>query len=310
MKNILVTGGSGMIGFALKELTKEDENNWIFLSSKDCDLTKLNEVDDLFNKNKPDYVIHLAANVGGLYKNLREKTAMFKDNVRMNENILEISNKYNIQRGIFCLSSCIFPYKPSKYPMNEEMMHESEPHPSNEGYGYSKRMMEMQCRNYNEQFGRDYLCLIPVNVYGPNDNFNLTDSHVIAGLIHRFYLAKKENSEFVMYGTGSPLRQFIYSYDFAQIIIDTLFNYEGKKSIICCNDEITIKNLTHLVAEIFDFNKDKIKSDLSKSDGCLRKSVDGTYFKKVFPDFKYTELREGIKQTKDWFIKNYERCRK
>lgn len=161
--------------------------NLFFLSYKDCDLTHINKVDKLFNTIKPDVIVHLSANVSGLFKNLREKPTIVKDNVRINENILEIANKYNVQRGIFCLSSCIWKYKPKVYHMDESMIHKSEPHPSNKEYEYSKRMMEMQCRNYNKQYGREYICLIPVNLYGPYDNFNLEDSHVISGLIHKFY---------------------------------------------------------------------------------------------------------------------------
>ncbi len=301
-----------MVGKSLYDLVNDKNYNceWIFLTSKDCDLTNFEEVNILFSKEKPDYVIHLAANVGGLFKNMREKTAMFRDNVRMNENILEACNNYNVQKGIFCLSSCIYPHKPSKYPMDESMIHESEPHPSNEGYGYSKRMMEMQCRNYNEQFGREYICLIPVNIYGPHDNFNLIDSHVIAGLIHRFYIAKKNDTCFEMYGSGTPLRQFIHSYDFAQIIINTIFEYKDTKSIICCNDEITIKDLTYLVSKLSNYDINKITSDTSKSDGCLRKTVGSKYFKEIFPDFKYRSLEEGIKETIEWFNDNYDNCRK
>ena len=313
---ILVTGGTGMVGKCLKDTIKQYQsekcNNftWLFISSKDCDLTNTKDVNLLFEKHNPTYVIHLAANVGGLFKNMRERICMFKDNVRMNENILEACNNFNVQKGIFCLSSCIYPHKPSKYPMNEEMIHESEPHPSNEGYGYSKRMMEMQCRNYNEQFGREYICLIPVNLYGPHDNFNLKDSHVIPGLIHRFYNAKVNNSDFQMYGTGTPLRQFIHSYDFSKIIIQTLFDYKDKKPIICCNDEISIKDLTYLVGELIGYNTENITQDITKSDGCLRKTVDNTYFMTIFPDFKYLTLKEGISQTIEWFTKNYDICRK
>ena len=299
-----------MVGKSLEDISKKYNKEFIFLSSKDCDLTKIDEVDDLFKKINPDYIIHLAANVGGLYKNLRERTSMFKDNVRINENVLEMCHKYNVQRGIFCLSSCIFPYKPSKYPMNETMIHESEPHPSNEGYGYSKRMLEMQCRNYNKQYGREYICLIPVNLYGPYDNFSLEDSHVIPGLIHRLYLSKKNNTKFNMFGSGKPLRQFIYSYDFSKIILNTLFEYKDTKPIICCDSEITIKDLTYLIAKYSDYNINNIDNDISKSDGCLKKTVDGSYFKLIFPEFKYTSLEEGIKETIEWFNKNYEKCRK
>ena len=188
---------------------------------------------------------------------------MFTDNVRMNENILEMANKYNVQKGIFCLSSCIFPYKPSKYPMDETMIHESEPHPSNEGYGYSKRMLEMQCRNYNEQYGREYICVIPVNLYGPYDNFNLDDSHVIPGLIHKFYNHKNNNIPFQMYGSGKALRQFMYSMIFVTIL-KILFDYEGHhKNIICCNDEISIIDLTELICKISGCNIDEIERDIS-----------------------------------------------
>ena len=113
-----------------------------------------------------------------------------------------------------------------------------------------------------------------------------------------------------MYGSGTPLRQFVHSYDIAEIIIKILNEYKDTKPIICCNDEISIKDLTYLVGKLSDFDLNKITSDSSKSDGCLRKSVDGTYFKEVFPDFKYMSLEEGIKQTIEWFNKNYNNCRK
>ena len=307
---ILVTGGSGMVGSCLKEICINNNNVFIFLSSKDGDLTSLTQTDKLFKKYRPDYVIHLAANVGGLFKNIRDKVDMFKHNVRINENVLEMCNKYNVQKGIFCLSSCIFPHKPSKYPMDESMIDESPPHPSNKGYGYSKRMMEMQCNNYNEQFGRNYICLIPVNLYGPYDNFNLKDSHVVPGLIHKFYKAKKENNIIKILGTGKPIRQFIYSYDFATIILKTLFEYNDKKSIICCNNEISIKELAILIAKIMNYNIQNISYDTSQSDGCYKKTVDGTFLKTIFPEFKYTSLENGLIKTIKWFETNYNTCRK
>jgi GDP-L-fucose synthase len=311
----VVTGGTGMVGKCLQEIIKKNkelnENDFIFLSSSDCDLTNITQVEELFKRIKPNYIIHLAANVGGLYKNLREKTQMFKDNVRMNENVLEMANKYNVQRGIFCLSSCIFPHNPSKYPMDESMMHESEPHPSNQGYGYSKRMMEIQCKNYNEQFKREYLCLIPVNLYGPYDNFNLEDSHVIPGLIHRFYKNKQDNSSFQMYGTGKPLRQFVFSYDFSELILKFLFEYSGDKtSIICCNDEISINELTMLISRLSNYDTNKITCDLTKSDGCMKKTVDGSLLKQIYPEFKFTSLPIGLEKTIKWFENNYDQCRK
>ena len=193
----------------------------------------------------------------------------------------------------------------------DEMIHESEPHPSNEGYGYSKRMLEMQCRNYNEQYGREYICVIPVNLYGPYDNFNLDDSHVIPGLIHKFYNHKNNNIPFQMYGSGKALRQFMYSYDFCKIILKILFDYEGHhKNIICCNDEISIIDLTELICKISGCNIDEIERDISKPEGCMKKTVDSSILQSLYPDFIYTTLEEGITNTVRWFENNYVTCRK
>jgi len=305
---IIVTGGSGMIGKCLKDLINDD-NEWIFLSSKDCDLRILNEVDNLFNRIKPDRIVHLAANVGGLYKNINNPISMFSDNIKINENVLEICNKYNIKKGIFCLSTCIFPSNPSKYPMDESMIHESSPHSSNEGYAYSKRMMELQCRNYNKIYNRNYICLIPVNLYGPYDNFNISDAHVIPGIIHRLYKSKTNNDNFYKYGEGKALRQFLYSYDFAKMIIEILENYDKNKSIICCNDEISINSLTDKLIDIANINKNYIKI-VDKDEGCLKKTASNSYFVSLFPDFKYTDIDEGLKYTYDWFINTYDTVRK
>lgn len=314
-EKIIITGGTGMIGKSILDLVNNENNlmkekEWIFLSSKDCDLTDLQQVDNLFSKLKPTLIIHLAANVGGLFKNLELKTEMFKDNVRINENVLEMSHKHNIQKGIFCLSSCIFPQNPSKFPMDESILHESEPHSSNKSYAYSKRMLELQCQNYNNQFGRQYICLIPVNLYGPYDNFNLNDSHVIPGILHRLYLAKKNQTNFTVYGTGKPLRQFLFSYDFAKIIIWTLFNYQDTKSIICANEEVSITEVTKIIFQLFNYNLDNLEYDTLKSDGIYKKTVSNSYFKSIYPDFEFTKLEEGLKQTVTWFNQNFDTCRK
>ena len=167
MIKVLVTGGTGMIGRNLKDIIdKNSLDTYVFLSSKDGDLRDLSQVKSIFDKYKPEKVIHLAANVGGLYKNMKYNMEMFRDNVRINENVLQCCHEYNVNKAICCLSSCIYPINPSKFPMDETMIHESPPHSSNEGYAYSKRMMELQCRNYNNQYGRKYICVIPVNLYG------------------------------------------------------------------------------------------------------------------------------------------------
>jgi len=308
---VLVTGGSGMVGNCIKhECGNYKDDEFVFLSSKDGDLTKQEETNAIFEKYRPDYVIHLAANVGGLYKNMKYRVEMLRDNLLMNEYVLEMCNKYNVQNGIFCLSTCIFPPNPSKFPMTEEMMNESPPHPSNAGYAFAKRLLETQCSNYNEQFGRKYICITPVNLYGPYDNFNIEDSHVIPGIIHRMYLEKNKESNFIMYGTGTPMRQFLYAPDFAQIILKFVYDYSGEHTnIICCNEETTVKTITEKIHKLMNM-KGCIVSDISKSDGCMRKTVSNERFNSIFPDFNYTNIDDGLKQTITWFIENYDTCRK
>lgn len=328
---ILVTGGSGLVGTSIQKLIKNDDDNnneYIFISSKDCDLTDLKQVFSFFASHSFQYIIHLAANVGGLYKNMRMNVEMLSDNLKINENVLAACHHFNIQRGIFCLSSCVFPHEPSCFPMNEMMLHESPPHSSNEGYAYSKRLLEVQCRNYNKQYGREYICVIPVNLYGPYDNFKLGDAHVIPELIHRMYNSVNEERKYLnmqediqeetlfeIYGTGTPLRQFLYVDDFAEIILELLASYpsqyikEEKCSIICCNDEVTIKDVAFLIAHFIGLKGEKIAFDTSKSDGCLRKTVSNKFFKSLYPNFKFTSLTNGLNTTIDWFKENYPNIR-
>ena len=317
---IVVTGGSGMVGKNLQDISnlKYKHHEFIFLNksknnSLSLDLTNRIQVLNFFENNKFDFIIHLAANVGGLFKNLKNNAKIFTDNIRMNENILEACNKNNIQRGIFCLSSCIFPHNPEKYPMDENDVLKSEPHISNRGYGFSKRMLYVQCQHYNKDFNRQYICVSPANIYGKYDNFNLQSSHFIPGIIHRFY-KEKGNNNILAYGTGKPLRQLVYASDVAEIICTLLFNEKLTKNIdminICNDEEYSIKEYVEKICEIMNINKEKIKWDTSKSDGCLKKTVSNDLLKKIIQNYKFTTLDKGLKETYTWFVKNYDICRK
>ena len=314
---IVVTGGTGMVGKCIQNLvTKYPNNKFRFLSSKDCDLRDRSQVLEFFSNNTFNYIIHLAANVGGLYKNMEKNITMFSDNIKINENVLEACHKNNIKRGIFCLSSCIYPAEPSKFPMDETMIHESAPHPSNEGYAYAKRMLELQCRHYNQTYNYNYICVVPVNLYGPYDNFNLQDSHFIPGLMHRFQkqINLKNNSlpyKFNAFGTGTPLRQFLYAPDFAKLILLILFKYSGNTPIICCDDnEYTIKEMVHKVSNIMEIPTELLTWDTKKSDGCLKKTVTNKKLKRLFPEFKFTTVEKGLENTYNWFNENYDTLRK
>ena len=308
--SILVTGGSGLLGNAIKEcIAPNSSSEWVFLSSKDGNLLELEETESIFKKYKPRYVIHLAAYVGGLYRNLNHNKLMFENNLVMNLNVVRCCHKYNVQRAIFCLSTCIFPDDTS-YPINEDMLHSGPPHNSNYGYAYSKRMLQIQCQIYNETYNREYICVVPTNIYGKFDNFSLTDGHVIPSLIHQCYLAKKNNTQFIVKGSGRPIRQFIYSIDLAKAIIGILFDYEKTDSLIISpKGEISIYNLAMLIAEVFNY-KDEIVFDRTFADGQYKKTVSNKKFISRFSNFKFTKIDVGMSETIKWFEENYDIARK
>lgn len=287
---ILVTGSNGCVGSALKSLCTND-NNWIFIERKDCDLTNRDQTINLFKTIGPDYIVHLASYVPGFYN--IDKVASFSNNVRINENVLEASNLAGIERGMFCLSVNMFPETPSKFPMDESMIFEDNLTGVFAGYSYSKRMLALQCQNYNLQFNRKYFGIIPCNIYGPNDNIN--SGRLIPNLICKFNEAKNNNTDVVINGTGKPLRQFIYSVDLALIIKHLVCNYFDNKPIICCSDtEISIADLSNQISEVIQF-KNKITFDISKQDGSLKKTVSNEYLKSIMPNISFTSLRSGLK---------------
>ena len=307
---ILVTGGTGLIGTAINEICNNYKHEFIFLSSKDCNLEDFNETNKLFNKIKPDYVIHLAAYVGGLFKNLKYKVDMLEKNVMINHNVLKCSHIYNVKKVVSCLSTCIFPDK-TTYPINEDMLHDGPPHKSNDAYAYAKRLLEIQSKSYQEQYNKNFICVIPTNIYGPNDNFSLEDGHCIPSLIHRCYIAKKENKPFKVLGTGKPLRQFIYSKDLAELIIWVLEKYDNKDSIILSvneDDEVSINDVVKEISKYFNYSN--IKYDTSFSDGQYKKTAANSKLRQLYPPPPPPPRADGIKNTVKWFIKNYDNCRK
>tara|TARA_Y100000816_G_scaffold289561_1_gene276256 strand:- start:4215 stop:5150 length:936 start_codon:yes stop_codon:yes gene_type:complete len=311
MKKILVTGGTGLIGTAIKRISENYSYNFVFSSSRDCDLRNYVNTCRYINELRPDYVIHLAANVGGLYKNMKYKVEMLEINNMINRNVIRACHESNISNLLCCLSTCIFPDKTS-YPISEDMLHNGPPHDSNYPYAYSKRMMEVMCRTYNEQHHRNYICVIPTNIYGPNDNYHLGDSHVIPGLIHKCFLAKKKNDPFMVMGSGNPRRQFIYSDDLARLMLWTIEEYRDTSPIILSvppEKEVSIETVARLIADNFDY-QDNLKFDTSFEDGQFRKTADNSKLMTLYPDVKFTSLEDGIKNSVTWFIDNYDSARK
>ncbi|KAI7848305.1 hypothetical protein BDC45DRAFT_523740 [Circinella umbellata] len=317
---ILVTGGSGLVGKAIQWVVENDKSErfgkrpgekWVFLTSKDGDLRKPDEAKAIFEKYKPTHVIHLAAMVGGLFKNMKYKLDFLRQNLLINDNVLEFSKEYEVKKVVSCLSTCIFPDK-TTYPIDETMVHNGPPHESNFGYAHGKRLIDIQNRAYHEQYGCNFTSVIPTNVFGPHDNYSLEDSHVLPGLTHKCYLAKKNGTPFVVGGTGKPLRQFIYSRDLAKLFIWTLREYQEIDPIILSvgeKDEVSIKDVADAIVKAVDFQGD-YSFDTSRADGQYKKTASNEKLMKYLPDFEFTPFDQAVKESVEWFVENYETCRK
>lgn len=312
---ILVTGGTGLYGKAIEEIIGDDEQakneKWVFLSSKDGDLSDRASVEKIFDTHKPTHVIHLAAKVGGLFANMRLKVDFYRVNTLINDNVMECCRIYGVKKLVSCLSTCIFPDKTS-YPIDETMLHAGPPHTSNYGYSCAKRMVDVLNHCYKDQYGSNFTSVIPTNIYGKHDNFNIEDGHVIPGLIHKCYLAKRDGTDFTIWGSGSPLRQFIYAPDLAKLTVWTLRNYESIEPIILSVDEeaeVTIKYVAEQVAKAMKF-EGKVVCDTTKADGQHKKTASNKKLRSYLPDYEFTPIEEGIQKAVDWFVENYETARK
>jgi len=304
MKNkILVTGGYGLVG---SEFIGE---KYFKPHSKDVDIRITSEINKLIGLNNFDGIIHCAAKVGGVGGNMKFKGEFFYDNIMMNTNIIESSRLFGVKNLVSFLSTCIFPSN-VEYPLTEKKIHMGPPHFSNDAYAYAKRMADIQIRSYKEQYGVNYKSVIPTNIYGPNDNYDIVNGHVIPSLIHKCYLARENNTDFEIWGSGKPLREFIFSRDVAKLTEWVLENYEENEPIILStSEEISIKDVVEIIVEIMNY-KGKVTWNVDKPDGQFRKPSDNSKIKSYLPDFKFTPLYEGLKETIEYFEKNYSIIRK
>jgi GDP-L-fucose synthase len=311
MKRIIITGGTGLVGTAIRSIShKYAEYEFVYISSSDYDLTSMEKTKEMFELYKPYFVIHLAACVGGLFKNMSDKVKILEDNLMINFNVVKCSHEYRVHKLLACLSTCIFPEKTS-YPISETMLHDGPPHTSNDAYAYAKRMLHIQCKAYRETCGDNFVCVIPTNVYGSNDNFNLLDGHVIPSLIHQCYLAVQDGGVFVVKGSGKPLRQFIYSEDLADLLMRTLLNYDKELLILSVpeHDEVSISDVAKIIAKHMGYN-DMIIYDEGYSDGQYKKTADNSRLQELYGSYNFTNIEEGIQKTVEWFIRNYATSRK
>ncbi|KAM0791020.1 hypothetical protein ACM66B_004318 [Microbotryomycetes sp. NB124-2] len=320
-KVVLVTGGTGLVGSALKWVIENEpvgsrfgkdseDEQWVFLSSKEGDLRDAKETQAIFDKYKPTHVIHLAALVGGLFKNMKYKLTFLRDNCLMNENVMWSAKETQCDKLISCLSTCVFPDKIT-YPIDENMVHLGPPHESNFGYAHGKRLVDVYNHAYNEEYGCNFTSAIPTNIFGPHDNYDLEDSHVIPGLVHKCLLAKKNGTPFIVSGTGKPLRQFIYSRDLAKLFIWQLKEYNEIDPIILSvgeKDEVSIKQVADAIVKAVGF-EGEYSFDTSKADGQYKKTASNAKLMKYMPEFEFTPFEEALNESVKWFVENYDTAR-
>jgi len=293
MSKILVTGGTGLVGKHLQEKLP----NAFYLSSKDCDLTNINQVKELISLYKPDTVVHLAARVGGIQDNIKYPADYFDDNILINTNIVKVCKDHDVKRFIGILSTCIYPSVVENYPMTEEDLFIGPPPPSNFSYGYAKRCLAVQIDAYNKQFGTKYNYLIPCNLYGDYDNLHdESKMHFITALLNK--IKNTKNNKLNLLGTGKPLRQFMYASDLANIIRLVIDNDITENFNVAPDFNYSIDEMARIALEVTE-NDYEIIYDRPDLDGQFRKDVSNKKLLKIFPDFTFTGLKEGLKQVYD-----------
>jgi len=307
-KTVLITGANGLVGSAIKNLEEfYPHYDFVYSRHKDHELTNEQDVKKLFESTKPNYVIHTAARVGGIGRNLSTPADQYYCNILMNSFMIHYAHLYNVEKLLAFSSVCAFPAGAES--LHEDILHDGEPYPAHYSYAYSKRMVDVQIGAYKKQHNVNYCSVIPGNIFGENDNFNLDDGHVVPSLIHKCYLAKQEGKSLKVWGDGSPYREFLYAEDVGRACLELL----GKKGelpqrvIVSGQKETQIMDLVTMVLRAFDHHIVEWQTD--KPNGQLRRPTNKSVFKAVLPDFKYTDLKEAIQQTADWFIDNYPNVR-
>ncbi len=301
---IYVAGHRGMVGSAIVRcLEKQGYDNIIVRTHKELDLTRQTEVEAFFEEEKPEYVFLAAAKVGGIMGNATAKADFMYDNMILEMNVINAAWKNGCRKLEFLGSSCIYP-KFAPQPMKENCLLTSSLEETNEAYALAKISGLKYCEYLNTQYGTDYISVMPTNLYGPNDNYHPEHSHVLPALIRRFHEAKEAGvTSVTCWGDGSPLREFLYVDDLADLCVFLMNNYSGNETVNAgTGKELTIKELTEMVADIVGY-KGEILWDPSKPNGTPRKLLDVSKAESLGWHYK-TELPDGIRLTYEDFLNN------
>jgi GDP-L-fucose synthase len=300
---IYIAGHRGMVGSAImRNLIAKGYKNIITRSSKELDLRNSLNVSDFFNEEKPEYVFLAAAKVGGIQANNVYRADFIYENLMIQNNVIHNSYLNNVKKLMFLGSSCIYP-KMASQPLKEEYLLTGTLEETNEPYAIAKIAGIKLCESYKRQYGCNFISVMPTNMYGPNDNYNLSNSHVLPALIRKFHDAKEQKLPTVeMWGTGTPMREFLHADDLGDACVFLMNTYDGAQFVnIGSGTDLTIKDLALLIKDIVGY-EGEIAHDLSKPDGTPRKLMDVSYLHSL--GWKHTiELPEGIKMVYEDFKK-------
>ncbi len=303
---IYVAGHRGLVGSAIVRRLRDDGyTNLILKTSQEVDLRRQQAVEDLFAAERPEYVFIAAAKVGGINANNTYRAEFLYDNLMIESNIIHSAYLSGVEKLLFLGSSCIYP-KLCPQPMQEEHLLTGYLEPTNEPYAIAKIAGLKLCENYCRQYGVNFISAMPTNLYGLNDNFDLANSHVLPALLRKTHEAKINNAEAVeIWGTGSPLREFLYVDDLADALVFLMDHYDDIQFVnVGTGEEVSIKDLALLIKAVVGY-EGELKFDSSKPDGTPRKLLDTSKINAAGWQPK-TSLKKGLELTYQWFVENYE----
>ncbi len=301
---IYVAGHLGMVGSGImRRLKQAGYKNIVYRSFQELDLRRQAEVEKFFEEEKPEYVFLAAAKVGGIQANDTYPAEFIYDNLMVEANIINSAYKYGVKKLLFLGSSCIYP-KLAKQPIKEEYLMSGKLEETNEAYAVAKISGIELCKFYRRQYGCDFISVMPTNLYGINDNFDLETSHVMPALIRKFHEAKVDGeAKVVMWGTGKPRREFLYVDDLTDALLYLMLNYSGEMHLnIGSGEDIEIRELAEIIKGVVGYNGE-IVNDTSKPDGTPRKLLDVTRLHETGWKHK-VDLEEGIRKVYEWYLEN------
>jgi GDP-L-fucose synthase len=302
-RKILVTGGTAVTGSALRDIQNEyPGHEFTFIGSKECNLLDRSATAAFVESLKPDAIIHFAAISGGIGLSMKHPASMLRDNVLLNFNILEAARMSGVKKTVMTLTTGMYP-PDAPLPLKEDYIHAGPPHDSNYGSSFAKRLVEPAVRAYREEYGMNVIGLVPNGIFGENDNFNENDAPMVPTLIRRFYENRNTSEPLVIWGDGTPLREYTYAKDVARAFMWCLLNYDEPQILHTgTTEELSVGEMAFLIAENMGIDTGRIEFDITKPKGIFRKNTDNSRFVSL-SGFQYTPFREGLKNTVQWYCR-------